>query len=121
MNPVIDSGRAADDVAGDAIVVYSRPGCGFCSSLRRQLDHHDVPHRLVDIWSDPAGAAFVRSVARGHETVPTVSIGSIVLVNPSIHELLATARVHAPQAVPADYVAPTPGRLGSMVNRLLGG
>jgi mycoredoxin len=63
------------------IVVYWRPGCPFCSSLRRGLVREGLPFREVDIWSDPDAAAFVRSVANGCETVPTVSIGSVHLVN----------------------------------------
>ncbi|HEY4331792.1 MAG TPA: glutaredoxin domain-containing protein, partial [Ilumatobacteraceae bacterium] len=57
----------------NGITVYWRPGCGFCSTLLRQLDHLAVPYALVNIWQEPDGAAFVRSVARGNETVPTVA------------------------------------------------
>ena len=59
----------------EEIVVYWRPGCPFCSSLRGGLHRAGLPFREVDIWSDRDAAAFVRSVARGNETVPTVSIG----------------------------------------------
>ncbi|HEX2576735.1 MAG TPA: glutaredoxin domain-containing protein [Aquihabitans sp.] len=96
---------------GDAeIVVYWRPGCGFCSSLRRQLDGAGVPHRLVDIWADRAAAEVVRSFARGNETVPTVVVGPVGLVNPGLHEVLAAAADHAPGAVPEGYEPPGPGR-----------
>ena len=87
-----------------AITVYWRPGCGFCTSLRRELDRRNVPHHLVNIWDDPSAAAFVRSVARGNETVPTVAIGDTALVNPGIEAVLTAAMTHAPSAVPA----PTP-------------
>ncbi|MGE0305934.1 MAG: NrdH-redoxin, partial [Acidimicrobiia bacterium] len=63
---------------------------------------------LVNIWDDPEGAAFVRSVARGYETVPTVSIGPEALVNPSFHALMAVASEHAPSLVPDDYEPPAP-------------
>ncbi len=111
-----------DPPSGEAeIVVYWRPACGYCIGLRRQLDGAAVPHRLVDIWSDPEGAAVVRAVARGHETVPTVVIGSVGLVNPSIHEVLAVAATEAPGAVPDGYQPPELGRVGRFVNRALGG
>ena len=67
--------------------MYWRPGCPFCGSLFRQLEHHDLAHRRVNIWDDPAAAATVRSVARGNETVPTVTVGDVALVNPSAGEV----------------------------------
>jgi mycoredoxin len=109
----------ASDESG--ITVYWRPGCMFCTALRRQLDRKRVPHKLVNIHKDPAAAAFVRSVANGNETVPTVSIGSVSLVNPSLDAVLVAATTHAPEAVPAGYEPPTPGRLGRMIGKLLGG
>ena len=75
-------------------VVYWRPGCPFCSMLRAGLQREGISYREVNIWDDAQGAAFVRSVARGNETVPTVTVGSVSLVNPSageVAELLATA------------------------------
>jgi mycoredoxin len=87
------------------ITVYWRPGCGYCSGLFRQLDRLQVPYRAVDIWQEPEGAAFVRSVARGNETVPTVAIGSVALVNPSAMQVVDAAATHAPSAVPRDSSA----------------
>jgi mycoredoxin len=92
------------------IVVYWRPGCGWCSALRRQLARAGVAHRLVNIWEDADAAARVRAVARGHETVPTVMIGTVALVNPGIREVLAAADVHAPSAVERT----TPGSRGGL-------
>jgi len=46
----------------------------------------------VNIWEDPAGAAFVRSITGGDETVPTVRIGAQSLVNPSPRRLLGMIR-----------------------------
>ncbi len=81
--------------AANEIVVYWRPGCGLCRSLRQQLDQHVIPHRLVNIWEDDDAAAMVRSVARGYETVPTVVIGDVALVNPTIGDVLAAAAEYA--------------------------
>lgn len=77
----------SDETTG--ITVYWRPGCGYCSGLLRQLDHLQVAYDAVDIWRDPEAAAFVRATASGNETVPTVSIGAVTLVNPTVHEVLA--------------------------------
>jgi len=84
------------------ITVYWRPGCGFCGTLLRQFEQFQVPYDAVNIWDDEGGAKFVRSVARGNETVPTVAVGSVALVNPSIREVLDAAVSHAPDAVPAN-------------------
>jgi mycoredoxin len=46
----------------------------------------------VNIWEDPDGAAFVRSVTGGDETVPTVRIGTRSVVNPSPRQLLQMIR-----------------------------
>ena len=70
-------------------VVYWRPGCPFCSMLRAALQRAGIAYREVNIWEDPQAAAFVRSVARGNETVPTVTVGSVSLVNPSAGEVAA--------------------------------
>jgi len=84
----------------DAVDVYWRPGCGFCSMLRRGLERRAIPVRLHDIWQDPDAAAIVRSVARGNETVPTVVVGGRSLVNPSAGEVEALLAEVAPHLLP---------------------
>lgn len=71
------------------VVVYWRPGCPFCSSLHADLSRAGVAFERVNIWDDPDAAAFVRSVARGNETVPTVTVGDVALVNPRAAEVVA--------------------------------
>lgn len=103
------------------VTVYWRPGCGFCSSLLRSLERQDVPHERVNIWEDEEAAAFVRSVADGNETVPTVRIRGTALVNPSAREVLATLAEEAPEHLPEGYEPPEPGAVSRFVGRLLGG
>ncbi len=91
------------NASSDGITVYWRPGCGFCSGLFRQLDSLKVPYAKINIWDEPGGAAFVRSVARGNETVPTVAVGPVAMVNPSAKDVIQAAATHAPSAVPAGY------------------
>ena len=81
--------------------MYWRRGCPFCAALFRQLDHRGVSYRRVDIWSDAAAAATVRSITGGDETVPTVVVGPVRMVNPGLDAVLAAASAHAPEAVPA--------------------
>jgi len=73
------------------ITVYWRPGCSFCHMLLDGLHRAGVSPELRNIWDDPDAAAFVRSVARGNETVPTVTAGDAVLVNPTASQVLAAA------------------------------
>lgn len=63
-------------------IVYWRAGCKYCLRLRIRLGRG--AHRLhwVDIWRDPAGAAAVRAVNGGDETVPTVVVAGRPHVNP---------------------------------------
>jgi len=92
MEPVRTS--AADAILGDgsaarpALTVFARPGCPFCLLLLRRIRRAGLPFEQVDIWKDPAAAAYVRSVADGDETVPTVRIGDLALVNPSIAQVV---------------------------------
>jgi mycoredoxin len=79
----------SDDRPAPDITVFWRPGCPFCGSLFRQLEREGVEHRRVNIWDDPDAAAIVRSIARGNETVPTVLVGGVGLVNPSVREIQA--------------------------------
>lgn len=68
--------------------LYWRPGCGFCMMLRFRLHRQHLAMEEVNIWEDPDAAAFVRSVAGGNETVPTVVVGDRVFVNPSPREVI---------------------------------
>jgi mycoredoxin len=78
-----------NDTPAADITLYWRPGCGFCSSLKRQLDKHDLAYDAHNIWDEPDAAAFVRSVARGNETVPTLVVKGQSFVNPSIETVLS--------------------------------
>lgn len=81
------------DVTVDAreVVIYTRPGCPYCFTLRAGLRRAGVAHRQINIWEDPDAAAFVRSVANGNETVPTVVVGDVHMVNPSARRVRAVA------------------------------
>jgi mycoredoxin len=72
--------RSAQD--GRAII-YWRPGCPFCLRLLATLGLTAHRAHWVDIWKDPEGAAAVRAVADGNETVPTVILAGAPHVNPN--------------------------------------
>ncbi|MER6630617.1 glutaredoxin domain-containing protein [Streptomyces sp. NPDC000987] len=63
-------------------VVYWRPGCRYCLRLRVRLGRRARRAYWVDIWRDPAGAAVVRDINKGDETVPTVVVAGRPHVNP---------------------------------------
>jgi len=63
-------------------IVYWRPGCRYCLRLRRRLVGRAGQVHWVDIWRDPAGAAAVRAITGGDETVPTVVARGEAAVNP---------------------------------------
>lgn len=85
----------------EAIKFYWRPGCGFCGFLDRQLTELGFTYELHNIWEDPQAAAYVRSVANGNETVPTVQIGDLGLVNPGPDTVVAAVTAHAPHLLPS--------------------
>src|SRR4051812_12930351 len=64
--PATEAGR------GGRPIIYWRPGCQFCLRLRIRLGADAGRARWVNIWADEAGAAAVREITGGDETVPTV-------------------------------------------------
>ena len=81
------------DLTGDAceVVLYTRPGCPYCFTLRAGLRRAGIVPREINIWEDPDAAAVVRSVANGNETVPTVVVGDVHMVNPSARRVRTVA------------------------------
>jgi mycoredoxin len=63
-------------------VVYWRPGCAYCLRLRTRLGRSARRAHWVDIWRDSEGAAAVRAVNDGNETVPTVVVAGRSHTNP---------------------------------------
>jgi mycoredoxin len=82
-------------MADTDIVMYARPGCPFCTMLRADLAAAGLSYRERNIWQDPEAAAAVRAVANGNETVPTINIGDVWMVNPSVEEIQQVLRTAA--------------------------
>jgi len=87
------------DQEKDEVVIYWRPDCMFCLDLLLRLTFTRLRYRKVNITKDPGARAFVRSVAAGNETVPTVVVAGRALVNPSKRQLIEAVRTHAPHAL----------------------
>lgn len=110
----------ADDAAPTRIDFYWRPGCGFCSMLRRRLDKYGIERVEHNIWDQPADAAIVRQHANGNETVPTVVVGDRGFVNPSAGELIAFLSVEHPDLLPPEFEAPQPNAASRMLGKVFG-
>ncbi len=96
------------------VEVYWRPGCGFCSSMRARLGEAGVDVAWHNIWEDADAASFVRSVADGNETVPTVRIGDQVMVAPRPRAVIDRLVDTDPDLVPDPRRCP-PGRLAQWI------
>ena len=94
----IGTARCESDAMGGAdvqtietakrVTVYWRPGCSSCARMLRGLRANEVAFEEVNIWQNASGAATVRALAHGNETVPTVVVGTVSLVNPSVAQVL---------------------------------
>jgi mycoredoxin len=80
---VTDASARASSALDGRPIVYWRPGCPYCVRLRTTLGRDAGRLHWVDIWNDPAGAATVRGVTGGDETVPTVVAADRSYVNPA--------------------------------------
>ena len=84
-----------DKTVAPKVEFYWRPGCPYCKALRFRLHLKGISLAEVNIWEDPVAAARVRSVADGNETVPTIFIGPISLVNPNPKQVVAAMNEYA--------------------------
>ncbi len=101
------------------VTVYWRPGCGFCTALRGQLDNLGLGYHAVNVWDDAEASAAVRRANGGNELVPTVKVGDAYLGNPTVAQVLTEIHRVDPDAdVPQP---PAPGRVATTLWRLLGG
>ena len=103
-------------MSSDAVHYYWRGGCPFCASLRRGLDKLGIQTVDHNIWEDPDAAATVRFYANGNETVPTVVIGEVGMVNPSAKQVATYLEESAPHLLPEGYEPPPPG----LIERIFG-
>jgi mycoredoxin len=93
----------------EGVVLYWRPGCRYCMKLRTRLRFTRLQYVEVNIWRTGEAAAFVRSVADGNETVPTVTVAGKAMVNPSKRQLLEAVETYASHLLPRTR-EPTGGR-----------
>lgn len=102
MTSTPDGSDAVGTAQDGSVVVYWRPGCPWCTRLLRWVDRAELPVERRNIWDEPDAAEAVRAITGGDETVPTVTVGEVALVNPSPKLLAATLREQLPHLLPAD-------------------
>jgi mycoredoxin len=89
--------------------------------LERGLNRAGLPVRKHNIWESEEAATEVRRWANGNETVPTVVIGDVGLVNPSATDVFVVLADRAPHLLPPEWDPPKPGRIAEAARRILGG
>jgi len=72
----------------ETVVVYSTTWCPACIQARRTLRHLRVPFEDIDIEEVSGAEQRMRSINGGSDKVPTIVVGSCVLVEPSDTELI---------------------------------
>jgi glutaredoxin len=90
----------------NAVDVYWRPGCPYCSRLFRSFESAGVIVQLHNIWEDDEARAFVQEHNRGNETVPTVAIDGLVLTNPDPVAFIDALRQKYPSVLSDTSTAP---------------
>ncbi|MFX4291270.1 mycoredoxin [Streptomyces bohaiensis] len=72
------------------VTMYSTTWCGYCRTLKRNMDREGIAYTEVNIEHDPAAAELVEKANNGNQTVPTLLFddGS-TLTNPSLAQVKA--------------------------------
>lgn len=89
-------GPPASPAPTHEVLLYWRPGCGASSFLASRLAKMGVPVTAINIWENASAAAAVRSLSGGFESVPTVVVAGLAMVEPSVSQVMNVIRVRAP-------------------------
>ena len=90
-----DGPQPGPDLSGE-VLLYWRPGCGASSFMGPRLAKLGIPVREINIWEDPSAAAVVRSLSGGFESVPTVVVAGLAMVEPPVSEVIKAIQARAP-------------------------
>ncbi len=76
------------------LTMYTTTWCGYCRTLKTQLNASGIAFTEVDVEQVPEAAAFVESVNGGNRTVPTVVYpDGTAATNPSLKDVKAALGV----------------------------
>jgi mycoredoxin len=76
-----------------SLTIYSTTWCGYCRTLKAQLDREGIAYSEINIEQDAASAKFVEEANGGNQTVPTVRVvpasggNEVVMTNPSLAQV----------------------------------
>lgn len=69
------------------VTMYTTEWCGYCRRLKRQLVEAGVDVLEVDVDVHHEHGNKILAATGGYRTVPTVEVGTRLLVNPTIGEV----------------------------------
>ena len=58
----------------NVVTLYTKPGCPQCDMTKRRLEHHEIPHQVIDVTQDPDAYAHVTQNL-GYSSAPVVDAG----------------------------------------------
>jgi len=100
---VVDKGCCATTEHHSAVIVapitiYTTRWCGHCRRLARRLAEAGIEALMVDIDSDEHAhhGRRIEQLTGGYRMVPTVEVGTRLLVNPSVAEVTEALTESAP-------------------------
>jgi mycoredoxin len=62
----------ASKYTSDSIKIFGTLMCGDCYRARHILDTLDIPYDFIDIHESEQARAYVQSINRGNQSVPTI-------------------------------------------------
>jgi mycoredoxin len=72
-----------------SVTMYTTPWCGYCRRLKRQMVDEGIHFREVDVDVHHDFDEQIMAATGGYRTVPTVEVGTRLLVNPTLREIRA--------------------------------
>jgi mycoredoxin len=79
--------RQAPEQSTVPVVVYGTSWCAQSQKVCRYLDRLGIPFQFRDMDEDPEATRRVQWWTGGYASHPTVQVGGLVLVEPSLNEL----------------------------------
>ena len=72
------------------VTMYTTTWCGYCRRLKRQMEDEGIEFREVDVDAEAQYDERIIAATGGFRTVPTIEVGDVLLVNPTLREVRAT-------------------------------
>jgi mycoredoxin len=79
--------RGESEMAQQQVTMYTTDWCGHCRRLKRQLDEAGIEVVEIDVDVHEEYGPKIVAATGGYRTVPTIEVGSKLLVNPTLGEV----------------------------------